>query len=213
MSRDKLSQSVAEFYAAQRAAPASAQRLLALASAARGRRRTTPAAWSVAAGLVLAVTAGLAYRAGRAHAPPPRTVVIQPSRTVSAPQTRETMQPRLILVRTHADWCPRCPSIAPIFADLTRKYANEPILFITLDITTPETRQQAWMMARSLGVFDLLGQHASNGRMSVEPGMIQLFDRESSAVLARLRSTDDQPEFEQTLAHALPTEGDAPKHP
>lgn len=217
MNRDHLDNALAGFYEARRPAPDRALRLvdLAMAETAAPRpfaRIAGPLTWGIAAALLLASTAVVAYRVGKASAPAARPVYIQPAQTVAAPRKNDSVQPKLILVRAHADWCPRCPTIAPIFADLTRKYANEPILFITLDITSPETRQQAWMMADSLGVLNLIGQPGDNGRRRVEPGVIQLIDRDVSAVLAEIRTTDDQPQFEQRLASVLP-ENAPPQRP
>ena len=44
-------------------------------------------------------------------------------------------EPTLVAVQIHADWCPRSPEVAPIFAELLSQYGHEPILFVSLDIT------------------------------------------------------------------------------
>lgn len=104
---------------------------------------------------------------------------------------------RLVVLRQHADWCPRCPTIAPIFDELAEKFHDEPILFVTLNITTPETRTAAREMIQSLGVQDYIGK-------KLEPGVIRLVDRDAKSVVAEVRAYNELPAMTDALAHALP---------
>ena len=105
--------------------------------------------------------------------------------------------PKLVAVKVHADWCARSPTIAPIFAELSEKYGNQPVLFVTLDITDEKTRQQARYLAAALGIAWIYDE-------SFESGTIKLLDREQGEVLAILTSSEQVPRMVSALAQALP---------
>ncbi len=109
---------------------------------------------------------------------------------------RSNTTPGLIAVQIHADWCARSPEVAPIFADLLTEYGNEPILFVTLDITDDVRRGQAELLAESLGIPQAFDQ-------PFESGMIKLIDRRNDTLLASITSRDDSDEFELVLAEFL----------
>lgn len=104
---------------------------------------------------------------------------------------------RLLVLRVHADWCPRCPTIGPIFDEMAASYGDEPVLFVTLNITSAETRAKARAMIDSLGIRDYFGP-------MLEPGVIHLIDRREKRVVAEVRARDEMPAMQQALAHALP---------
>ncbi len=104
--------------------------------------------------------------------------------------------PSLVAVQIHADWCSRSPAVAPIFADLLTQYGNEPVLFVTLDITDDVRRGQAELLAESLGIPQAFDQ-------PFESGMIKLIDRESNTLLASITGREESAEFEIRLAEFL----------
>ena len=110
---------------------------------------------------------------------------------------RSNTTPGLIAVQIHADWCARSPEVAPIFADLLTEYGNEPVLFVTLDITDDVRRGQAELLVESLGIPQAFDQ-------PFESGMIKLIDRRNDTLLASITGRDDSAEFELVLAKLLP---------
>ena len=176
-----VGQAVEEYYAASSLPQAKLQRLM--------KKRPSREHWywmdcgaliSAAALLVLAFTFG--YDGG-----------------VSRPNTQvvvEASTPSLVAVQIHADWCSRSPAVAPIFADLLTQYGNEPVLFVTLDITDDVRRGQAELLAESLGIPQAFDQ-------PFESGMIKLIDRESNALLASITGREESAEFEVRLAEFL----------
>ena len=104
--------------------------------------------------------------------------------------------PALVAVNIKADWCRRSPEVAPIFSDLLGSYGSEPILFVTLDITSQETRRQAELLVSDLSIPDVFAS-------PFESGMIKLIDRRKGEVLAILTGEEQVPELEGLLAGAL----------
>ena len=104
--------------------------------------------------------------------------------------------PDLVAVNIEADWCLRSPIIAPLFAELVHEYGDRPILFVTMDITDDQARQQSQYLASNLeisGVFDA----------PFESGMIKLIDRSQGKILATLTSETQASMMEGLLAEAL----------
>ena len=67
-------------------------------------------------------------------------------------EARGVEQPDLIVARFHADWCGACKTLAPRFDALKQAAANEQVLFVTLDMTSVESRRQAALLAGALGL-------------------------------------------------------------
>jgi thiol-disulfide isomerase/thioredoxin len=112
-------------------------------------------------------------------------------------ESTDLFTPRLVAVKIHADWCARTPEVAPIFDDMTAEYGNQPILFVTLDITDETGRQQARYMAANLGISSVYDD-------PFESGMVKLIDRQDEQVLAVLTSEEHRPKMEGALALAFP---------
>lgn len=117
--------------------------------------------------------------------------------TTQSASVGATAFPKLVVVKVHADWCARSPMIAPIFTELTEKYGNQPVLFVTFDITDEKKRRQARYLASSLGIGWVHDE-------SFESGTIMLIDREKSEFLAILTDLEEVPRMENALASALP---------
>lgn len=108
-------------------------------------------------------------------------------------------RPNLVAVGVFADWCGRCPMIEPLFAELADKYSNQPILFISLDITDEKKQRRARQAARSLGIEWIYDR-------KLESGMIKILDRERHTVLATLVESQEMPQLVSALDQALPGE-------
>jgi thiol-disulfide isomerase/thioredoxin len=72
--------------------------------------------------------------------------------TEESTKTPGVERPQLILARFHADWCGACKQLTPKFEALQRVAADEPVLFVTLDLTSPKSRRQAGLLAGALGL-------------------------------------------------------------
>ncbi len=198
---DFVAASPADFVAAPPAEPAAALR------PAAAQRRPGFGLALFAAAAVLAVFA-IGYSTGRRGTPPaggvpPPGPAIALTDGPPPASTRPSLEPRLVLFKMHADWCPRSPKVAPIFQELGEKFANEPVLFVTFDITDAPRQRQAMLLAKSLGILDQIGDHRGE-MIRMEPGLIRLVDRHAAEIVCTLRERGEQPEFEAALAHVLP---------
>jgi thiol-disulfide isomerase/thioredoxin len=104
--------------------------------------------------------------------------------------------PRLVAVQIRADWCPRTPEVGPVFAKLVTQYGNEPILFVTLDITDDVRREQAELLSANLGIPEAFEEPFGSG-------MIKLIDRDNRQLLAAVTRLEELEQFEIRIAEAL----------
>lgn len=103
---------------------------------------------------------------------------------------------RLVAVSVRVDFCPRCIELAPIFDELMNRYMDDPVLFVTLDVTDQTRRGQAVETASTLDIEYAFAQR-------YEFGTIRLIDRRDRAVLAVVRGRDDVADLENALAGVL----------
>ena len=81
--------------------------------------------------------------------------------TVAELQQPERFQ--LIAVKIHSDPCGRCRKIAPVFADLQNEFSDDPVLFLTFDLTSEDSRRQAERLSRSFGIEHVFDKHRYTG--------------------------------------------------
>ena len=109
----------------------------------------------------------------------------------------ELSSPALVVLMFHADWCGRCPSLNPIFDQLTGKYGQRPTLFVRLNVTDAAAKQQSRVLATNLDldwVFEL---------QTLNPGKILLVDRAAKKVLSTMTDEQERDGLEGVLALAL----------
>jgi thiol-disulfide isomerase/thioredoxin len=177
-----LRDAVREYYEDKALSDAAVERLAGHVSSGRGRRWLWAAAGAAAVVLAVALV-GLGI-AGRAWLMPQHS------------QQQTVTAPRLVAVQIHADWCPRSPEVAPVFAELLTEYGNEPVLFVTLDITDEVRREQAELLSANLGIPQAFDEPFGSG-------MIKLIDRESHVVLAAVTGGEQARELGLRIAEAL----------
>lgn len=75
--------------------------------------------------------------------------------------------PKLLVVKSHADWCGSCKAIEPSFVDLKNKFDGAPLLFVTLDFTNQTTTNQTALLASQLGLDSSLVETRKTGFITV----------------------------------------------
>ncbi len=111
------------------------------------------------------------------------------------PPTAEA--PKVIALKLHADWCGSCKAMGPVFTDLANKFDTEPVLFVTLDMTTQSQRKQAEYHAAALGIGDLWPTYGK------KTGLILLIDAQSRKVVGTLNKTHDIKQMGSALKRAI----------
>lgn len=183
-----LKEAVREYYGERELDGAALARLMTDRPRRSNRRRN----WAIAATVAATVVALGLLLGGRAlFAPTPEG------------ETGKTA-PRLVAVQIRADWCARTPEVAPLFSELLATYGNEPVLFVTLDITDDTRREQAELLSFSLGIPQAFDE-------PFESGMIKLIDRENRVMLAAITGREQAGEFETRIVEALDVLDDVPR--
>ena len=62
--------------------------------------------------------------------------------------------PALYVVKVHADWCGSCTALVPILEEVQAGVADQPVLFVQLDVTDSTLTSQARLLAAALDVED-----------------------------------------------------------
>ena len=114
------------------------------------------------------------------------------------PSSSETgaRSPDLVLVKYHADWCPKCRALDPVFDQVEVDQATKNVLFVRLDKTNKATALQAEYLSSEIG----LGQHwPQYGRKT---GLMVLFDAKTGKVVREFSAGANSAEVNSAIAAA-----------
>lgn len=102
--------------------------------------------------------------------------------------------PPLMMVNFVHDECPVARSMAPRIHEIASRYSDQPVLFVTLDVT--ETcASQSRLLAQSLGVEQVL----SESHVPEQSGTVALIDTRTHEVVASCSGVEKLGAFEQVL--------------
>lgn len=106
------------------------------------------------------------------------------ARGASMNVSAKVKSPGIIAVRIHHDLCPYCKKLDSQFAKLTRRASGDSVLFITLDLTSERTQQQAALLVGALGL-----ERVWTGDLS-KIGSVTFVDGKSKRIISFLRAVD-----------------------
>ena len=89
-------------------------------------------------------------------------------------------QPKLMVVKFHADWCGSCKALGTTLEDLTNKLDGKSVLFTQLDFTNNTSRHQTKLLASALGIEKVV--EANDGT-----GFLLVIDSKTKKVKATLK--------------------------
>ncbi len=92
--------------------------------------------------------------------------------------------PDVIAVRIRHDMCPFCKKFDPQFSEVVDNVSDEPVLFVTLDLSTEATQQQSALLVGALGL-----EHIWTGDMS-KIGTITFVHGSSKKTIASTHQVD-----------------------
>lgn len=96
----------------------------------------------------------------------------------------------------YADWCGSCKAIDPKLEEARASLAEEPVLFVTFDMTDEKTQKQTAMLANALKLEDHFSENAG------KTGFILMIDPKNNNVLDRITKSDSTEEMEKKIAAA-----------
>ncbi len=103
----------------------------------------------------------------------------------------------LIVVQMHADWCKPSQVMATRLTEVRSAQEHGNVLFIKLDLTDKERRQQAEYLMASLGYGSIWSSQRG------VTGELLLIDSQQGIVLNTLTEADDVPQIMACLTEAL----------
>lgn len=191
---------------AQVEVPELESRLLAIGRPRSSDRRPLVLVLALAAALALAF--GLGAWFGRGLASPaaiPGLLVAAPPETPAAPPS-PIEGPRVIAVKFWHVTCPACKTLDPRYADVIDNsgpegreeyFDDSEVLFVTLDMSTALSRQQAALLASALGVRDVYDEVFGSS------GFVVLFDARTKQRLGRLTAVQETNEMRSSIRDAI----------
>lgn len=109
---------------------------------------------------------------------------------------QDSNQPKLIVVKFHANWCGSCKALGPVLEDLTNKLDGKSVLFTQLDFTNNTSKHQTQLLASALGIKDVVEKN--NGT-----GFLLVIDSKTKAVKAKLTKTQSVKEMANKITSFL----------
>jgi thiol-disulfide isomerase/thioredoxin len=117
--------------------------------------------------------------------------------------------PALYVVKVHADWCGSCTALVPILEEVQAGVADQPVLFVQLDVTDSTLTSQARLLAAALNVED-------HFKANNKTGLVLLINAQDHTLLETVTKQNTAAEIvgkiETHLAAAQPKQtGSAPE--
>jgi thiol-disulfide isomerase/thioredoxin len=91
----------------------------------------------------------------------------------------------LVAVKFWHRTCPACREIDPRYGEVQRRLEGQPLLFVTFDMSTEESRRQSEMLADRLGLGDHYRENFGSS------GFVILVDPKTGREVGRLTTRDD----------------------
>lgn len=107
--------------------------------------------------------------------------------------------PDLYVAKVHADWCGSCQTLVPILKEVQAAVADEPVLFVQLDVTDSTRTAQARLLAAALGVEEHL--KANN-----KTGLVLLIDARDNRLLETVTKKNPAAEIVARIEERLELE-------
>jgi thiol-disulfide isomerase/thioredoxin len=97
--------------------------------------------------------------------------------------------PKVIVIKYEAEWCHACRELDKITPAMHKEMEDEPVLFLTLDITDEEAIKQSSLHAAALGIQE------DYKKMEGRTGLINVLDAKTKKRLTQLNMTHSAKEM------------------
>lgn len=121
--------------------------------------------------------------------------------TVEAEDSAESAvpAPKVLLVKFHADWCPKCRSLVEPYNTMTEAFSSRGLLAIKFDITDDQNRHQSAMHAALVDMEQTWMDHGAGKKT----GFMLLVDAQSKQTLAVIKSSHSESQIREMIRKAL----------
>ncbi len=106
-------------------------------------------------------------------------------------------KPSVLAVKFYADWCGTCQVMKPAFEEAKGELAEEPVLFLVLDMTDRGAANQAEMHANVTGLEELWEENGG------KTGTFYLVSTEDKEVVGTITPDMDAEQMKETITAAL----------
>ncbi len=113
-----------------------------------------------------------------------------------ADEKPESAEAKTYAVLFYADWCGTCKALDPKIEEAREALAEEPVLYVTFDMTDEKTTRHTAMLANALQLDEHFNENA--GRT----GFLLLIDAESREVVDRITREDSAEDIRNKIAAA-----------
>ena len=111
-------------------------------------------------------------------------------------------EPRVVAVKFWHEQCPGCRKLDPTYTSVMEQMRDEPVVFLTFDMSSERSRARSAAVAEALGLRDLY-----EDRMGMF-GFVVLVDRETHALLGEITAKHDADEMVDAIDEAIASTGD-----
>jgi thiol-disulfide isomerase/thioredoxin len=160
------------------------------------------AAWLPVTASVLAFT-GIAsvWAAGgdctQCTAPASTTATITTTEAAETPADPVLAEQEVIVLKFHADWCPKCKSLDPVYDASVKNFADKPVGFVKLDVTNKEKTKASGEKMKALGLEDVWAKNKGKN------GFIMLVDADSKKSVKVLKAGTTEKQATKAINNAL----------
>lgn len=96
----------------------------------------------------------------------------------------------------YADWCGSCKAMDPKLKEARASLVDEPILFVTFDMTNEETKKQSAMLASAIDLEEHFGKNDG------KTGFLLVIDPEGNEVVETITKEDSAEAIRSKLTQA-----------
>lgn len=114
-----------------------------------------------------------------------------------APQNDKMKKHEVYVLKFHADWCPRCKSLDPVYSDVTKKFGDKPVGFVKVDVTNDKTKKASAAALKELGLEDVWSKNKGRN------GFILVVDAGTQKEVSKLKAGTTTEQASKAIASAL----------
>ena len=100
-------------------------------------------------------------------------------------------------LKFHADWCPKCKSLKPVYDAVVKSFSDKPVGFIKLDVTDETKTKQSGETMKELGLEAIWAKNKGKN------GFIMLVDAETKESIKVLKAGTTEEQATEAINDAL----------